>query len=353
MVETSQHKQLTADPERISGLAWTPDSRSLIFAAGRNGPALLWSISITGGSRSALTTGVGDYAAPCVSPGGALITTHGRAARDLVLTDVMNGANLLPITQDEYHLWPRLSPSGELIASVIRRPDFNQHLYVTDLRTRKRTQISDSAARHPCWLDDRTLAYLRDAQSGQTEACVVDLYNPAPRPLVRFSAEAHWLAVHPNKKRFAAVLKQSDGRQRIVLRDLDNREEEVTIAEGAEYEQLRWLSDGSGLSWSGPESGTGSESNGIWKWADQQGSQPTRIVDDGYGPVWSSDGKSLFFSRIGEQSGLYRLDTIGKRIERVRGWNHVPFHDISGGKLVFVQASINSQVYSMSLSKQK
>lgn len=134
MIETSQHKQLTADPERISGLAWTPDSRSLIFAAGRNGPALLWSISITGGLRAALTTGVGDYAAPCVSPAGALITTHGQAARDIVLTGTMNGANLQPITQDEYHLWPRLSPSGELVASVIRRPDFNEHLYVTDLR---------------------------------------------------------------------------------------------------------------------------------------------------------------------------------------------------------------------------
>lgn len=190
---------------------------------------------------------------------------------------------------------------------------------------------------------------LRDSQSGQTEACVVDLLNPAPRPLVRFSGEAHWLAVHHNKKRFAAVLKLPDGGQRIVLRDLDNREEELTIAEGAEYEQLRWLPDGSALSWSGPERGAGPESNSIWKWADQPGSQPTRIVDDGYGPVWSSDGKSLFFSKIGEHAGLYRLDLIGNRTERVRGWKHVPFHDIAAGKLAFVQGSINSQVYSMSL----
>src|SRR6185295_5918896 len=105
-------------------------------------------------------------------------------------------------------------------------------------------------ARHPCWLDDRTLVFLRDSPSGQTEACVTDLLNAAPRPLVRFSREAHWLAVHPNRKRFAVVLKLPDGGQRIVLRDLDSREEELTIAEGAQYEQLRWLPDGSALSWS-------------------------------------------------------------------------------------------------------
>ena len=351
-IETSEYRQLTVDPERISGLAWTADSRSLIFSAGRKGPALLWCISITGGLPTALTTGVGDYAAPSVSPGGVLVTTQGHAARDIVLTGATNGANLLSITQDEYHLWPRLSPSGELVASVIRRPDFNEHLYVTDLKTRKRTQMSDSAARYPCWLDDRTLAYLRDSPSGQTEACVADLLNAAPRPLVRFSGEADWLAVHPNKKRFAAVLKLPDGGQRVVLRDLDNRKEELTIAEGAEYEQLRWLPDGSALSWSGPAKGTGPESNGIWKWLDQPGSQPARIVGDGYGPVWSSDGTSLYFSKPGSNAGLYRFDLARKTVERIRAWRNVRFHDIAGGRVVYVRDSSNNQIYSMSLRKE-
>ncbi len=351
MIETSKPRQLTVSPERISGLAWTPDSQSLIFSSARNGPALLWCVPLSGGPPAALTTGVGDYAAPCVSRGGDLITTQGHAAKDIVLTGAIDGESLLQITQDEYHLWPRLSPSGDLVASVIRRPDFNEHLYVTDLRTRKRTQISDGAARHPCWLDERTIAYLRDAASGQTEACVVDLATEVARPLVRFSGEAHWLAVHRNKKRFAAVLKSQDGTQRIVLRDLDKREEELVIAEGGEYEQLRWVPDGSGLSWSGPERGAGPESNGVWKWVDQPGSQPTRIVDDGYGPVWSPDANSLFFSKIGDRAGLYRLDLIGKKTERVRGWKHVPFFDIASGKLVFIQDSIHSQVYSMSLSR--
>ena len=349
MIETSQPKQLTTDPMRISGLAWTPDSRSVIFSASRNGPALLWCTPITGGPPAALTSGVGDYAAPCVSLGGALITTQGHAARDIVLTGEMNGPAVQQITQDEYHLWPRLSPSGELVASVIRRPDFNERLYVTDLRTRKRTAMSDSAARHPCWLDDRTLAFLRDSQSGQTEACVTDLLNAAPRPLVRFSREAHWLAVHPNRKRFAAVLKLPDGGERIVLRDLDSREEELTIAEGSQYEQLRWLPDGSALSWSGPPTGTGPESNGIWKWLDQAGSQPARIVADGYEPVWSSDGKSLYFSRLGRNAGLYRLDLARRSEERVRAWRNVRFYDIAAGRMVYAQDSSDGQIYSMSL----
>lgn len=353
LIETSQRTQLTKEPQRIYGLAWTPDNRSVIFSASHNGPALLWCVPITGGSAAGLTTGVGDYASPCVSPDSTLVTAQGRSARDIVIADAITGVNLRQISQDEYHLWPRLSPAGDLVASVIRRNDFEEHLYVTDLKTRKRTQVSEGPARHPCWLDDRTIAYLRDVPSGQTEACVVDLSSPVARPLVRFSGRARWLAVHPNRKRIGAVLTAPNGIQKLILRDLDAGGDEMTIAEGAEYEQLRWLPDGSGLSWSGPERGAGPESNGIWKWTDQPGSQPTRIVDDGYGPVWSSDGKSLFFSKIGEHAGLYRLDLIGKTTERVRGWRNVPFHDIAAGKIAFVQDSINSQVYSMALSKQR
>jgi DNA-binding winged helix-turn-helix (wHTH) protein/Tol biopolymer transport system component len=352
MIQPSRRTQLTKEPQRIQGLAWTPDSGSVIFSASHNGPALLWCVSIAGGPPAPLTTGVGDYSCPGVSPDGTLVTAQGRPARDLVVSDTLTGANPRQISHDEYHVWPRLSPSGDLVASVIRRPGFEDHLYVTDLNTRKRTQVTNSAARHPCWMDDRTLAYLRDSPSGQTEAYVVDFLNPAPRPLVRFSGEAHWLAVHPNKRRFAAVLKLPEGGQRVVLRDLDNREKELTIAEGAEYEQLRWLPDGSALSWSGPAQGAGLGSNGIWKWLDRPGSQPARIVGDGYGPVWSSDGANLYFSKIGSNAGLYRFDLSRETLERIRAWRNVRFHDIAAGRLVYIQDSSNSQIYSMSLRKE-
>jgi Tol biopolymer transport system component/DNA-binding winged helix-turn-helix (wHTH) protein len=347
-------RQLTQERQAIYGLTWTADSRSLIFAARRNGVFHLYQVSLTDGSIEPLTNGVGDYVTPSVSPNGkTLIFVHANHARDLVTAAGAEDPEVETLTQAEYHLWPRLSPSGRRVASVTRRSDFGEHLYVTDLKTRKSTRLSDRPARHPCWLDEDHLSYLsRPANSEATEVRIVNLTTDHDSLWTRFPGGANWLAVHPDSKRLAVVLKWPVGRPQVVLRDTE-KNTDLTLAEGEEYTELRWSPGGSALSWSGPEVSADAASNGVWMVEPGRG-KPRQLVKDGYGPVWSADGASVWFSRfptMGDHSGLWRLDVRRNTAVKIRSWKAVAYYDLVGERLVYAQDSNRGQIYSMPLNQ--
>src|SRR5207253_1680948 len=48
-IPEGETRPLTPDQEAISGLAWTPDARHIVFSAFREGVSRLWRIAATGG----------------------------------------------------------------------------------------------------------------------------------------------------------------------------------------------------------------------------------------------------------------------------------------------------------------
>jgi Tol biopolymer transport system component len=60
-VSGGEPRPLTHDHLRIDGLAWTPDSRGIVFSSPRGGLPRLWRIAVTGGEPEALS-GVGEQA---------------------------------------------------------------------------------------------------------------------------------------------------------------------------------------------------------------------------------------------------------------------------------------------------
>lgn len=355
VVETagSSRVRLTEAAEQHYGLAWTPDSRSLVFASSDGTSQHLHRVSISGGPAFSLTAGLGEYTSPSVSPDGrSLAFCHTRPVRDLLLAEPPGNPRPVELTQDERHEWPRLSPSGRRAASVLRQFDFEDRLYVIDFDTQERTRASEDAARYPCWLDEQRLAYLvRDEPAQATEVRVVSLDARATTTWARFSGEARWLAVHPSRRRLAVVLWPPGGRQRIVLRDLDlPAEQTVTLAEGAEYEGLRFSPDGSRLAWSGPRVAADPAASGIWVSEPGRGA-PRRHLSDGHAPVWEESGEAIFFSRFlaGPQSGLWRVDLRRGAQARIRSWDRVASFDLVRGRLLFGPERGRSQVYAMAL----
>jgi hypothetical protein len=133
----------------------------------------------------------------------------------------------------------------------------------------------------------------------------------------------------------------------VVLRDLE-KQADLTLSEGAEYEGLRWLPGGAALSWSGPQLSGGAASNGVRVVEPSQG-RPRRLVQDGFGPVWSADGASVYFFRF--PYSLWRLDVRRNVLTKARSLDLVADYDLVGERLVFAQISNRSQIYSMSLDK--
>jgi hypothetical protein len=108
-----------------------------------------------------------------VSPDGkTLAFCHSQPLYRLARVHGLQSADVTEVGQPEHHLAPRLSPTDWRIASAIRRPDFDEAPYVTDLVTQTQVRLGDHRARQPFWLNDRHL--VADPPNATTEVWVVN-----------------------------------------------------------------------------------------------------------------------------------------------------------------------------------
>ena len=298
-----------------------------------------------------LLVGVGEYSAPSVSPDGSVVIFQFyRLTSDLKAATPSAECNAKNITFGEFHRWPRISPSGEKITSVIRQIDDSERLFLTDLKSKESSLLTSRGASYPCWLDPENVAFLTpDASAQDTEVVVVNISTRETKPLTRFAGKAEWLAIHPDGRRLAVVLTSADGRERIVLRDTTNNID-TTLHEGSEYEYLRWSPDGTALSWDKPGASRNapSISAGVWMLALAE-MQPRFVAKDGYCPVWSQDGAAIFYGMRHGQQGLWRHDLKQQQDQLVCNWESVFSFDLIGNQLVYGQHKNDSQIYSLSL----
>ena len=255
------------------------------------------------------------------------------------------------ITFDEFHRWPRISPNGEKLVSVIRQIDDTERLFLTDLKSKEHSVCKHLRdASYPCWLNDEVIAFLSpDTSSKDTDVLIVNTATRETRPLTRIGGKAEWLALHPDGRRLAFVLKSPGGEEKIVLREILSNVD-TTIHEGSEYEYLRWSTDGTRISWAKPGTSRNAphSSAGVWMIALAE-MEPYLVVKDGYCPVWSKDDGAIYYGLRQGQQGLWRHDIKQQRNELVCGWESVFSFDVVGNQLVYGQHKNDSQIYSMSL----
>ena len=82
------------------------------------------------------------------------------------------------------------------------------------------------------------------------------------------------------------------------------------------------------------------------------GRRPQRLVPDGYGPVWSQDGTTVYFSRIRDRAGLWKLDLREGTQRLVRSWPEGNYEfDMAGERLLFTREQGLGRIYAMSLQR--
>lgn len=346
----TQARRLAGPPTQMYGLTWLPGEQGLVAAEERAGSFQLWLHPLDARPPVLLTTGVGGYASPSLAPdGSALVFCHTRGTQDLTLARLgQPGSRAL--STGEYHLTPRLSPDGRRVASVLSWAGRGEVLRVTEVPSGMARSLAREVSL-PTWLDGQQLAWVTRGEHGSSLVRVAAVATGAERELARF--EGRLLALHAAGPRLAAVVATADGSQELRVRDLATGAEQL-LARGLAYDHPAFSPDGRWLAWSGPLLAGDARSNGVWLAQPGRG-QPRRVALDGHGPVWSADGRSLYFSRTlgpAEATGLFRLELASGREQRLRAWRRVPAFDVAGETLVFTPEAGDSQIYSLALARQ-
>lgn len=114
-------KRLTTDGRLVLGLAWTADSRNIVFSSNRDGGFSLWQVPAGGGALTHLAAGGDNAYSPAISRRGNLLAyTHGTGKWDIVRLDLKaaaagDGTGQI-LSSNEQDSSPQFSPDGTRIA---------------------------------------------------------------------------------------------------------------------------------------------------------------------------------------------------------------------------------------------
>jgi Tol biopolymer transport system component/DNA-binding winged helix-turn-helix (wHTH) protein len=216
--------RLTFDNSLISGLAWTPDGREIVFSSNRAGPSSLWKVPVTGGepkrlaaaglnARSLSISRTGNRLAyreafddtniwrievpvsagrgsasssdtatqlisstrldhsPQISPDGKKIAfISDRSGREAIWICDSDGANAVQLESEYISGTPRWSPDGQYIAFDSRKDDTSD-IYVVSTQGGAPRRLTGSGFHElmPSWSRDGQWVYFRSNRSGSFE----------------------------------------------------------------------------------------------------------------------------------------------------------------------------------------
>jgi TolB protein len=154
---------------------WSPDGKTLVYCAERDGEFDVYSIPVTGGEETRLTTAKGLDDGPEYSPDGRTIYFNSeRTGRMQIWSMRPDGSLQEQVTSDEYNNWfPHPSPDGRYLVFLSYEKDVSGHPANKDVTLRRMSlngKKIDVLGRFfggqgtinvPCWSpDSRSIAFV-------------------------------------------------------------------------------------------------------------------------------------------------------------------------------------------------
>lgn len=315
-VNTGQARQLTFDKADISGLAWTPDGRNIVFSSKRSGLATLWKIPASGGASEPVAGVGGNAYSPAVSLRG----------------DLLAYAN----QETNVNIWGIQTDSSGRAEGAPRK-----------LISGSGAQLDDEISP-----DGKRVVFASD-RSGDTEIWVTNIDGSNPLQLTslhaplagspRWSPDGRWIV-------FGAMVDDSGGA--FVVRAEGGTPRRLTPP-GVMALVFAWSRDGKSIYFDGNPGGKW----GIWKMP-AQGGDPVRVAD-GFECRESDDGKWLYVSRPinspEHKTAIFRMPVGGGPETRVFSGVTDRFWTLAGENLYFldVNANLHATVNRLDLATRK
>jgi eukaryotic-like serine/threonine-protein kinase len=277
-------KRLTFDEQIMEGLAWTPDSREIVFVSYRFGGPGLWRIPATGGKPEQVASMVHHPAYPAIAVRG----------QRLAFSE----------TYDDSNIWRyELAKTAEGSAPVSSPKCFICSTLAEDTPRfspdgRKIVFVSKRTGSEEIWVADNDGSYQMQLTSIQG--------TPTGSP--RWSPDGRWIAFDSriNGSPDIFVISAQGGSPR-----------QLTTEKSAEVEPS-WSHDGRWIYFASNRGGQYQ----VWKAPFEGGSARQVTVGSGLDPSESPDGKSLYYFRP-DADGMWTLPVAGGREEAIPELVHV------------------------------
>ena len=268
---------VTHDGKMIKGIAWSPDSHSILFASNRGGTVALWKTSLDGSATERLPVGTDDATQPAVTPWGHRVA--------YVQASAISGILRVRSAKDE----PHEAKSSVLVSSTAGdsapsiSPDGKQFAFQSWRMGTQQVWISS--------IDGLSLRQLTPS-GGQLDGSGSPSWSPRGDRVAfdsRIYGHSHIFLITPS----------GGNPQQLTFGDVNDI-------------VPRWSSDQRSLYFRSNRGGRWQ----LWKVSALGGTPQPITADDGMVGQESPDGKWLYFAR-GDQDGIWRVSTAGGKEERV------------------------------------
>jgi Tol biopolymer transport system component/DNA-binding winged helix-turn-helix (wHTH) protein len=281
--------QLTFDHADLQGIAWTPDSQSLIFSSSRQGPQSLWRISAQGGTPERL---------PLAGSAWAIRPAISRTGNRLAYTSFTYTATILRAT-----LTPDHKVSGPL----------------------ERFIASTGLEEGPQYSPDGKRIVFQSTRTGFHEIWRADADGSNPVQLTHFSKNLtgtpRW---SPDSRWIAYDSRPGDHPEIFVINAEGGQPRQITQGD-ADNAVPSWSADGKWIYFASNRSGSWQ----VWQVA-LDGASATQVTKNGgFAALPSLDGRYLYYAKGRDLPGLWRVPVNGgEEVELLSGlppnaWGYV------------------------------
>jgi TolB protein len=317
---TDAHRQLTTEGREglDPGLAWSPDSRSLLYRSTRTGTPDLWIADVTTGELRQLTSDIRADSAGRWSPDGQRVAfLSGRGGQADVWIMPSSGGDAIRVTDDraiEADL--RWTPDGRGLTFLSNSAVTQVHSVSVDGGDTRLLSFEDhDALESRVSPDGRAVLFISD-RSGNQDVWVAPLVSGAPRPVTTSAVDDFGATWAPDGRSIAFASNRGGSSGIYVVPDSGGEARLVVDWPDTSEDSPAFSPDGNLIAF---RSGREARSTDVWV-VPVSGGTPTRLtrLDEGTSLLdWSSDSRYVLV-RTGAVSGaLYRVPAAGGAPEKL------------------------------------
>jgi serine/threonine protein kinase len=210
--KTGTSTQLTRELRSIAGIAWTTDSRSLVFSSNRMGLFSLWQIYAAGGEPQRMSVGGADAVSPSIArTGGRLAYLNRRVNINLWRYSLENpGPPERLISSTRISTEPDFAPDGSRIAFASERSG-SWEIWTTRADGTQPLQLTNMPGQQsasPRWSPDSQTIIFDTRFEGHADLAMIGAQGEGMRRLTtessdeflpRFSRDGKWIYFFSNR----------------------------------------------------------------------------------------------------------------------------------------------------------